>query len=441
MGDVGEPRTSRLRILIAHNRYRSASPGGEDRVVDQESLVLARAGHRVRRLERANDDIDHFSIAKKAVIPGQVLWSKSSAKILAQVLDDFEPDVVHVHNLFPLLSPSVLLLCRQRGIPVVATIHNYRLICSEGSLFRAGAICKECVGRSPLPAIRYGCFHGNRLATVPLALASVAHKHVWRSMVSAYIFVSTAQKQEFVSLKLPEHRCFVKSNLALPAVPKTTTEDLVVFAGRLNEAKGLPVLMKAWDRFSTKHIRPQLRLAIAGSGPLEPEVRSWAQSRPQVEFYGLQTRDQCAALMSRARAVLVPSQWPEVFGLVVAEAMAAGVAPIASAHGSFPELITDGFDGLLFPAGDVQALSEVLDRVYEAPAWFDQLGRNALQTFRRRFHPDANTELLEKIYGFAMNCPIGQEHMDKGAGSNKMVERLPREGPCQDEHMFTIEPR
>lgn len=389
--------------------------------------MLARAGHHVRRFERSNDDIEQFSIVQKALVPGQVLWSTSSAKMLARILDDFEPDVVHVHNLFPLLSPSVLVLCRRRGIPVVATIHNYRLICSEGSLFRAGAICKDCVGRSPLSAVRHGCFHGSRLATVPLAVASVTHKHVWRSMVSAYIFISAAQKAEFASLELPDDRCFVKSNLVFPADPKTRTEDLVVFAGRLNEAKGLRVLMEAWDRYSTNRAHPELRLAIAGSGPLEAEVRSWARSRPLVEFHGLQTREQCAALMSRARAVLVPSQWPEVFGLVVAEAMAASVAPIASAHGSFPELITDGHDGLLFPAGDVEALSEVLGRVVESPGWFDQLGRNALQTFRRRFHPDTNTGLLEEIYRFAIDHPIDQEHAHKNYEPRQNVEEVVKE--------------
>lgn len=403
-----------LKILIAHNRYRSASPGGEDRVVDQESVVLADAGHHVRRFERFNDDIEGFSFVQKALVPAQMLWSTASAKALKRMLDDFKPDVVHVHNLFPLLSPSVLQVCRRRGIPLVATMHNYRLICSESSLFRAGAVCRECIGRSPLPAVRHGCFHGSRLATVPLAVASVAHKHAWRSMISAYVFLSAAQKAEFASLELAEGRCFVKSNLVFPVASKTVTEQLVVYVGRLNEAKGLRVLMKAWDRYSAGDVRPQLRLAIAGSGPLADEVRSWAQARPRVVFLGLQTREQCAALMSRARAVIVPSQWQEAFGLVVAEAMAASVATIASAHGSFPELITDGHDGLLFPAGDTEALSKALGRVVESPDWFDQLGRNALKTFRRRFHPDANTRQLEMIYRFAIDHPVGQRHVDEG---------------------------
>lgn len=371
--------------------------------------MLARAGHQVRRFERFNDDIEKLSLPQKALIPGQVLWSLSSAKALSQMIDAFEPDVVHVHNLFPLLSPSVLQVCRRHGVPVVATMHNYRLLCSEGSLFRSGSICKDCVGRSPFPALRHGCFHGSRLATVPLAMASVAHKHVWRSMITAYVFVSAAQRAEFASLDLPESRCFVKGNAALPVPPKAVTEDLVVFAGRLNEAKGLRVLMRAWDRFSSARTSPELRLAIAGSGPLDAEVRRWARTRPCVDHLGLQTREQCAALMSRARAVVVPSQWPEAFGLVVAEAMAAGVAPIAPAHGSFPELITDGHDGLLFSPGDTEALSRALARVVDSPGWLDQLGKNALHTFRRRFHPDVNRVQLEEIYRYAIGHPVGQK--------------------------------
>lgn len=427
-GGSGQPFGRSLRILIVHNRYRSSSPGGEDRVVDQESFVLADAGHEVRRFERLNDEIERFSLLQKVSMPGQVLWSFSAANALVRALDDFAPDVVHVHNLFPLLSPSVLQVCRRRGVPVVATLHNYRLICSEGSLFRGGAICRNCVGRSPFPAVRHGCFHGSRLATVPLVLASAAHQHAWRSMVAAYVFISEAQKAEFASFDLPEARCFVKGNLVLPVAPKTITEDLVVFVGRLNEAKGLRVLMGAWDHYSADPTLPQLRLAIAGSGPLDEEVRTWARCRPEVEFLGLLTREQCATLMSRARAVVVPSQWPEAFGLAAAEAMAAGVPPIASSHGSFPELITDGHDGLLFPAGDVKALSKVLESVAATPDWFDQLGRNALATYRRRFHPDVNSRELEKIYQFAIDHPVCQRQPDRRRVDGRMSDRVPGDG-------------
>lgn len=420
MASGGQRPGRSLKVLIAHNRYRSALPGGEDRVVDQESAVLAQAGHQVRRFERFNDDIEGYSLPQKALIPGQVLWSVSSAKALTRMLIDFEPDVVHVHNLFPQLSPSVLYACRRRGVPVVATMHNYRLICSPGSLFRAGATCRDCVGRTPLPAIRHGCFQGSRLATVPLAVASVAHKHAWRSMVSAYVFISAAQRAEFASLELPTDRCFVKGNLVFPAAPKTVTEALVVYIGRLNEAKGLPLLMSAWDRFGARTGQTELRLAIAGAGPLHAAVDSWAQPRPSVEFLGPQTREQCAALMSRARAAIVPSEWPEAFGLVVAEAMAAGVAPIASTQGALPELVTDGRDGLLFPAGDVEALAGALCRVVQSPDWFDQLGRNALQTFERRFHPDANIGRLEEIYRFAIEHPAGGERPAEGTVSGEV---------------------
>ena len=194
-------------------------------MVDQECIALAGAGHRVERFEKFSDDIVHFSGPRKALLPAQALWSTSSARALRHVVEAFKPDVVHVHNLFPLLSPSVMQVCRRRQIPVVATIHNYTLICSSGTLFRSGAICRECVGRHPLPAIRHRCYQGSALATGLRATAAVAHQHAWRTVPSAYIFISEAQQAEFASLGLPRDRCFVKGNFVVPGPPKQATED------------------------------------------------------------------------------------------------------------------------------------------------------------------------------------------------------------------------
>ncbi len=233
-------------------------------MVDQECIALAGAGHRVERFEKFSDDIEHFSAARKVLLPAQALWSTSSARALRHVVEAFKPDVVHVHNLFPLLSPSVMQVCRRRQIPVVATIHNYTLICSSGTLFRSGAICRECVGRHPLPAIRHRCYQGSALATTLRATAAVSHQHAWRTVPSAYIFISEAQQAEFVSLGLPRDRCFVKGNFVVPGAPKQPTEDLLVFLGRMNEEKGLPLLMAAWDLYTRDLDRPGLRLVLAG---------------------------------------------------------------------------------------------------------------------------------------------------------------------------------
>ena len=409
-----------MRVLVVHNRYRSASPSGENRVVDQETEALRRAGHEVEHFERESDDIQGFSLRQKAVIPGQVVWSASAAREIGRVLGTFKPDVVHVHNLFPMISPSVLHACRRHLVPAVVTLHNYRQICPSGDLFRDGAICHDCVGRLPLPSIRHGCYRDSAAATLPLAIGDVATKGTWQTLPSAYVFISGAQRELFSSLDLPRQRCFVKHNLVYPMrsyenpTPSgAATEPLVVYLGRLNEAKGLPLLMKAWDRCAPKG----LKLVIAGGGPLEEEVGTWAAARESVEDAGLLDRGECIALLGRARAAVVPSQWQEPFGLVVAEAMSAGVPSIAPAHGAFPELITDGVDGVLFPADDVDALAKLFGEVEREPDRWDALGSEARRTYERRFVPEKNIAELEAIYRFAIEHPVWIELEDSAQTS------------------------
>jgi len=402
-----------MRVLVVHNRYRSASPSGENRVVDQETAALLRAGHQVEHYERLSDDIEDFTLRQKTVIPGQVVWSPSAGREMSALLSSFKPDVVHAHNLFPMISPSVLQACRRHLVPSVVTLHNYRLICPSGDLFRDGAICHDCVGRLPVPAVRHGCYRDSSVATMPLAIAAATQRKAWQGLPSAYIFISAAQRDLFSGLALPDNRCFVKHNLVYPMVAERRTETLVVYIGRLNEAKGLPLLMEAWDKAPTQN----LKLVIAGGGPMDREVRDWARSRPAVEAPGLLSRDECVDLLSRARAAIVPSQWQEPFGLVIAEAMSACVPSIAPSHGSFPELITDGEDGVLFPPGDVAALAKLIAEVEHDPERWERLGRNASGTYQRRFTPEANVEQLEAVYRFAIEHPVWIEMGGNGSAS------------------------
>ncbi|MDQ6616497.1 MAG: glycosyltransferase [Actinomycetota bacterium] len=392
-----------MRVLVVHNRYRSAEPGGEDRVVDQEVAALCSSGHTVERFERFNDDIDGWSPARKALLPGQVVWNEQSRRSLTRTLGTMRPDVVHVHNTFPLLSPSVLYACRAAGVPVVATLHNYGLVCPSGALFRDRAVCHDCVGRVPFPAVRHGCYKQSALASTPVALGLVVHGRAWRSMVSAYVCISGSQREILVSGGFPPQRMFVKHNFVPPL--HTTVgrrEDIVVYAGRLTTHKGVGLLMEAWDRTLADNPEGQLRLVIAGKGPLEPAVTSWAAGRPSVDFVGLLDRAACARLLSRARAAVVPSQWEEAFGLIAVEAMSVGVPPVAPGRGSFPELITDGDDGVLFEPGNAAALAEVFRDIESDPERYEGLGRTARATYERRFTPEANVEQLLRIYQFAV---------------------------------------
>jgi len=395
-----------MRILQVHNRCRSIAPSGENRVVAHEAEALAGAGHEVARFERDSDEIERWPAVKKAALPATVVWSRQAHRDLTAALREHRPGVVHVHNTFPLLSAAVLYACRKAAVPVVATIHNYKLACASGDFYRDGAVCHDCAHGLPVPALARGCYRGSRAATAPVAVAIGAHRPAWRSLVSAYVFISAAQRDLLAGLRLPADRVFVRHNLIprrdMPAVPR---EPAVLYAGRLDEAKGLHLLMAAWDRYRGMSPGSELRLVIAGAGPLEDEVAGWASSRPSVELAGLVPAARCAELMARSRAVLVPSTWEETFGLVVVEAMAMATPPIAAGHGSFPELISPGVDGALFRPGDPAALAAAIADVAAHPGTYEAYGHQARETYERRFNPEHSLKSLLEIYSFAATHP------------------------------------
>jgi len=395
-----------VRVLLVHNRYRSAAPSGENRVVDTEQAALAAAGHEVALFGRSSDDIEGWSRAKKAALPARVIWSRETRRDLATAIAGFAPDVVHVHNTFPLLSSAVLYACRDSGVPVVATIHNYKLACASGDFFRQGAVCHDCAQGLPVKGALRGCYRDSRAATAPVAVAMTAHRPAWRSLVSAYIFISAAQRDLLAGLRLPADRVFVRHNL-IPHrdAPRAEREPFVVYAGRLDEAKGARLLMAGWDSYRAGAGDGGLRLVIAGAGPLEQEVAAWAATRPSVELVGQVDRERCADLMARARGVLLPSAWEETFGLVVVEAMAVGTPPIASGHGSFPELISSEVDGVLFRPGDPADLGRVINDLETRPDQFEKYGVQARVTYERRFDPQRSMDSLLEIYRYAREHP------------------------------------
>ena len=396
-----------MRVLLVHNRYRSSAPSGENRVVDQEGAALEALGHEVTWFGRSSDEIGQWPVAKKATLPVRTIWSRETHRDLKAVLSTHRPDVVHVHNTFPLLSAAVLYACRDARVPVVATIHNYRLTCANGTFFRNGAVCHDCADGLPARAVLHGCYRDSRAATAPVALAMSVHRQAWRSLVSAYVFISASQRDLLRGFDPEPGRVFVRYNL-IPrrSTARTVRTATVVYAGRLDEAKGARLLMSGWDSYLARSGEPGLSLVIAGGGPLADEVAAWASTRPSVKMNGPVSSDRCAELISQARAVLLPSAWEETFGLVAVEAMAAGVPPIAAGHGSFTELITPEVDGVLFTPGDPAALALAIADIDGNPERYEVYGDQARKTYEQRFDPHRSVEELLEIYRFAIAHPV-----------------------------------
>lgn len=379
-----------------HNRYRSGQPSGENAVVDQEVALLAGAGHEVSLFERHSDDIAAMSLPAKASVPLRVPWNPAARGALATRLARERPDVVHLHNTFPLLSPSVLAACADAGVPVVATLHNYTLVCTPGTLFRDGKVCRDCVGGSPLPAVRHGCYRGSAVATVPGAVSQVLNRRRWRTGVSRFFCISAAQRELLVAAGLPAARLVVKHNFVPdPGVRRAGAGEHVLFLGRLAQEKGVRLLMAAWERAGVG-----LPLVVAGTGPLEREVAAWAAGRDDVRYVGLADRARCRELTARAAAVVAPSEWLETFGLVVVEAMAAGVPAVAAGHGAFVELLGEG-TGLLHRPGDAGSLADALAAIVE-PGRNAALGAAARRRYVRDFTPEVGLSRLLSGYEAAV---------------------------------------
>ncbi|MFD7027799.1 glycosyltransferase [Streptomyces sp. NPDC059917] len=415
-----------MHVLVVHNRYASAQPSGENKVVDQEVALLRGAGHRVEVFERRSDDIGGRSLVSKAAIPLLVPWNPAVRTELTARLRADRPDVVHVHNVFPLLSPAVLAACADAGVPAVATLHNYTQVCPPGTLQRDGKPCGDCVGTAPLPAVRHGCYRGSRLATVPLAVSLSVNRRRWWSGVERFFCISAAQREVLVRAGMPAERLGVKHNFVPePAVRRTGAGEHLLYLGRLAEVKGVRLLMAAWDELAADG-GVGVPLVIAGTGPLEGEVAAWAAGREDVRYVGLYDPAQCGEAIARSVAVVAPSTWLEAFGLVVVEAMAAGVPAVAAGHGAFVELVGDGVSGLLHRPGEVSSLAAGMRRIATDPARNREMGMAARRRYEQGFSPTVGLERLLEGYRTAIAVrsgggdgapPVGNAHVGSRRGT------------------------
>ncbi|MEV5175974.1 glycosyltransferase [Streptomyces flaveolus] len=404
-----------MHVLVVHNRYSSAQPSGENRVVDEEVRLLRAAGHRVEVFERRSDDIAGRSLLGKVAVPLLVPWNPAVRRELTARLRAERPDVVHVHNVFPLLSPAVLAACADAGVPVVATLHNYTQVCPPGTLQRDGRLCTECVGSAaPLPAVRHGCYRDSRLATVPVAVSLSVNRRRWWSGVERFFCISEAQRDVLVRSGMPAELLAVKHNFVPdPGACREGDGEQLLFLGRLAEAKGVRLLMAAWDEIAADG-GVGVPLVLAGAGPLEREVTAWAAGRDDVRYAGLLDPAQVRQTVARSVAVVAPSMAMETFGLVVAEAMAAGVPAVAAGHGAFVELVEDGVTGLLHRPGEPASLASCIRRIATAPDGNREMGEAARRRYEKGFSPAVGLERLEEEYRAA----IAGRAQSRGDGIN-----------------------
>lgn len=347
------------RILVAHNRYRSEMPSGENAVVDAEVASLRERGVTVDLLLAESDDIAGFGLGSRLALPLRSTWSADTRRRFRALVAAGRPDVVHLHNPYPMLSPMVVRWARAAGIPVVQTVHNLRHSCLAGNWFRDGQECRDCAGRAvPVAGVRHGCYRSSRAASAAIAVAHTAHRGTWRT-VDRFLAVSAAVTQSLIAAGVPDDRIEIRPNGVADPGPPTPPGWGVLYAGRLSEEKGITLLLDAW-REGARPAGTTLRLA--GDGPLRPLVEQAAAADPSVTWLGLLDRDAMRAEMLAAAVVVVPSLWPEPSGTVALEAFAAGRPVVATKVGGLPEAVDRSVGALTGVRPDELAagLAEVL---------------------------------------------------------------------------------
>lgn len=383
-----------MKILVVHNFYQK--PGGEDVAFQSEAALLEAHGHDVMRHTATNDDLHHDTLVAAAA---KTLWNRTSRRHIQELIQRTRPDLIHVHNAFPLISPSVYGAACAEGVPVVQTLHNFRLLCPKATMHRDGNVCEDCVRTVTYwPSVVHGCYRGSRAATGVIAamLISQGLMGTWRHKISRYIATSEFSRRKFVERGWPLEKIAVKPNvLDFDPGVRTVCGDYALFVGRLSEEKGLTTLLDALRRMPCPP-----RLKIAGQGPLMPVDPA---TYPNVEWLGQQSRERVIELMKGASVLIVPSEWYETGVLTIIEAFATGLPVIASRLGTMAEMVTDGVTGLLFKPQDPEDLGSVLQWALRHPDGMETMANRARKQFELTYAAEPNYKALMQIYDAAMN--------------------------------------
>jgi glycosyltransferase involved in cell wall biosynthesis len=385
-----------MKILLVHNSYQQ--PGGEDVVFDQERQLLERTGHQVVTYCRSNSENNGYFALKQLALVERMVWARDSRREIAGLLHRQKLDVVHVHNTFLMVSPSIYWACREADIPVVQTLHNYRLLCPAAIFFRHGHVCEECLEHSLWRGVLHGCYRDSRAETSAVALMLTVHRWLatWSEMVDCFIALSGFSRQKFIEGGIPAEKMAVKPNFVY-ADPgcRSRSGEYALFIGRLSPKKRVVTLLAAWQC-----LQARIPLRIIGGGPEREslEAHTLQMGLSDVRFLGQLPRDEVIAALKKAWCLIFPSEWYENFPVTIAEALACGVPVVCSRLGAMEEIVTDGRTGLHFTPGDADDLAAKVEWAWAHPEEMAAMGRAARAEYEAKYTAERNYEMLMEIY-------------------------------------------
>jgi glycosyltransferase involved in cell wall biosynthesis len=391
-----------VKIVLVHNTY--LEQGGEDVVYWQERNLLRDAGHEVLEYQRFNNEMQEYSTVRRLTLIGRIVWAPDSHRDFSQLLQQHRPDIVHVHNTFPLISPSILWACHEQQVPVVHTLHNYRLLCPGANFIRDGKPCEDCTQGSLWQSVAHGCYRDSRTQTAAVALMLSVHRarKTWTRAVDYYVALTEFARRKFVTNGIPAERITVKPNCVDPDPGQRSGEgSYALFVGRVSEQKGAYTLLRAWRR-----LPKNITLQVIGDGPARRELEAEAASQglSNVTFMGRLPRERVISAMKGARFVVFPSQLYENLPLTILEAFACGVPVLASKLGAMSEVVEEGRTGLFFQAGDAEGMARVVKRAWEQPEYMARLGENARKEYESKYTAATNYQHLMQIYHHVINA-------------------------------------
>ncbi|MCG7994335.1 MAG: glycosyltransferase family 4 protein [Candidatus Thiodiazotropha taylori] len=375
-----------MRVLIVHNYYKIR--GGEDSVVESEIALLKKNNHDVFTYFRNNSELLRYSSIKLALT---TQWSIKSFKKISEIIRENKPDIIHVHNTLPLVSPSIYWAASKYRIPIVQTVHNYRLSCLNALFLRDGKLCEECIGKFPYAGIVNSCYRASRKASAVLAFMLLLHRTIgtYNNKISHYIALSEFSKNKLVMSGVSNNKITIKPNYIDHVSEKNTKRsDELLYVGRLSNEKGISLLLDALSKLNG------FKVTVIGEGPELPLV----QNNKNIKYIGKLTNESVLKKMSSALALLIPSICYENFPRIIVEAYSCGLPVIASSIGSIKNIVDDGETGLLFDPISSTDMATKINWAVCNQEEMNKMGLKARKKYENEYTAEKNYKQLIDIY-------------------------------------------